>query len=102
MLRRRAWVGFAAAWLLAGCADADGDGFAGESDCDDGDENVSPAATEVCNGIDDDCDGLADDPSSSDATAWYLDTDGNGLGNPEGLIRACDQPLATVPNRDGP
>ncbi|MFM2161205.1 MAG: hypothetical protein RLZZ383_717 [Pseudomonadota bacterium] len=102
MGRGRAWIGFAAVGFLSACADADGDGFAGEADCDDANAEVSPAATEVCNGIDDDCDGLADDPSSADASAWYLDTDGNGLGNPEGLIRACDQPFAAVPNRDGP
>jgi len=92
------WVTWAFTVAVA-CADADRDGY-GADDCDDADAAVSPGATEVCNGIDDDCDGLADDPSA--ATAWYLDTDGNGLGNPEGLIRACDPPLATVPNRDGP
>ncbi len=47
--------------------DADGDGFTtcgadgqvetGDEDCDDLDELVNPDATEVCNGLDDDCDG---------------------------------------------
>jgi hypothetical protein len=33
-------------------------------DCDDGDDRVSPAATEICNRIDDDCDDVVDDGAS--------------------------------------
>ncbi|HEY8427986.1 MAG TPA: MopE-related protein, partial [Sandaracinaceae bacterium] len=45
--------------------DEDGDGY-GEGcalgpDCDDSARNVSPAASETCNGIDDDCDGTTDE-----------------------------------------
>ncbi len=48
------------------CLDLDGDGYPGdpecadEPDCDDGDELVHAGAEEVCNGVDDDCDGLVD------------------------------------------
>ena len=49
-------------------ADADGDGFlsnvcvASGDDCDDGDAAVHPGADDsACNGVDDDCDGTADD-----------------------------------------
>ncbi|MBI4450001.1 peptidoglycan DD-metalloendopeptidase family protein [Candidatus Uhrbacteria bacterium] len=43
--------------------DADGDGFTvAQGDCDDSNRDVHPGATESCNGLDDDCNGTADDP----------------------------------------
>ena len=45
--------------------DADGDGYAssasGGMDCDDGDAATNPLTTEVCDGLDNNCDGLVDD-----------------------------------------
>jgi len=46
--------------------DSDGDGFS-LSDCDDDNPYIHPDATEVCNGLDDDCDGIEDDGLSHDA-----------------------------------
>ncbi len=46
------------------CIDEDGDGFGvgcASPDCDDTDPNVSPAGTEACNGVDDDCDTMTDE-----------------------------------------
>lgn len=40
--------------------DNDGDGFTADVDCDDGHATINPDAAEACNGVDDDCDGLAD------------------------------------------
>ena len=41
------------------CIDAAGHSAVG-GDCDDSDPSVSPNANEICNGIDDDCDGSID------------------------------------------
>jgi hypothetical protein len=63
--------------------DADGDGdpaaAAGGTDCDDGDPSRSGAALEVCNRIDDDCDGIEDDVEPL-PEAWP-DTDEDGYGD---------------------
>ena len=40
--------------------DDDGDGVGAQCDCDDGDPNNSPGNTEVCDGQDNDCDGMID------------------------------------------
>ncbi len=42
--------------------DCDGDGYAAsQGDCDDGQKSVFPGAAELCNGLDDDCDGATDE-----------------------------------------
>ncbi|NUN14075.1 MAG: DUF4347 domain-containing protein [Myxococcales bacterium] len=50
--------------VMAGASldpDHDGDGVAGSMDCDDFDLSVFPGAPEICNGFDDNCDGIADE-----------------------------------------
>lgn len=44
--------------------DADADGTPAGCDCDDDDDTVHPGATEVCNGVDDDCDPGTEEPAA--------------------------------------
>ncbi len=64
-------------------------------DCDDSKASVNPAGVEVCNGLDDDCDGEAD-VGATDAPTWYLDSDGDGFGDIEDSVVACEAPSDTV------
>lgn len=70
--------------FLTGSGDADGDGFAdaalGGEDCDDEDDRVFPGATELCNGVDDDCTGIVDD-NPTDGQTLYADDDDDGYGD---------------------
>jgi len=69
---------------------------ASSNDCDDGDGAVHPAATELCDGIDNDCDGLTDDSSAADADTWYRDLDGDDHGDATSSQVACGQPASHV------
>jgi|AACY02.6.fsa_nt_gi Protein metal binding site. len=88
--------------LAAACStpDEDGDGFADTDDCAPTDAAVNPGAVEVCNGLDDDCDGTIDGAAAEDKGVWYRDCDGDGLGDAETVIKACDEPLGWVSNPD--
>jgi hypothetical protein len=80
--------------VVAGCTVPDGYAAAG-GDCDDGRPEVNPDAQEVCNALDDDCDGDVDAADDSlDGTTYYEDGDNDGFGTPlEDPIVACERPL---------
>ena len=82
-----------------GYVDGDEDSFAACEDCDDGDPAVYPGAPELCNSIDDDCDGEIDGASASPAT-WYGDVDGDGYGDSGVTEESCEQPAGYVDNGD--
>jgi hypothetical protein len=69
------------------------------ADCNDdptnGGADIHPNATEVCNGVDDDCDGTPDD-GAVDAGLWYADVDGDDYGDPDVSELACTQPTGSV------
>ncbi len=53
--------------------DEDQDGFFADEDCDDSNPDVYPGAEEVCNGIDDDCDGHVDEGCETEQIEVPLD-----------------------------
>jgi hypothetical protein len=95
--------------------DRDADGYAGSSleacvqpvgfddgsgltstldvDCDDDDVLVHPGAAEVCNEVDDDCDGDVDEGVTA---PFYADADGDGLGDAGASVQACVAPADHV------
>lgn len=75
----------------AGAPDVDGDGYAADVDCNDADAGVNPAAAEVCDGVDQDCD-LEIDEDATDLTSWYLDAEGDAHGDPALVEEACTAP----------
>jgi hypothetical protein len=82
--------------------DNDNDGVVDALDCDDLNPNIFPGAPEICNGVDDDCDGEIDEGGGTgeDVPAWFEDRDGDGFGDPETAVRACTPPDGTVDNGD--
>ncbi|MBI2339845.1 MAG: FG-GAP repeat protein [Deltaproteobacteria bacterium] len=66
------------------------------SDCDDTNSAVNPAETEVCDTIDNDCDGVTDEDDAADASTWYADADADGYGDPASSTAACDEPSGYV------
>ena len=66
---------------------------ADNNDCDDTNNAVYPGATEVCNGIDDNCDGNIDEGVMP---TWYADSDGDTYGDPNITQQSCTQPSGFV------
>ncbi len=87
-------------------ADTDGDGHGGSitvtacaqpagfvadgDDCDDTSAASYPGATEVCDGLDNDCDGDADEAGATGEQTWYVDGDGDGYAGSDSTVFGCD------------
>jgi hypothetical protein len=94
-------------------ADEDGDGFGDNGvytdaceattgwvpiagDCDDANPAIYPDSEELCDGLDNDCDGVVDNGLPGET--WYADADGDNYGNPDEGTEACQQPPGYVDN----
>ena len=93
--------------------DVDGDGYgdasstteacdlpagyvAHDTDCDDTKATIFPDADEVCNEVDDNCDGEVDESTAIDAETWHADRDGDGYGDASSTSQACVEPTGYV------
>ena len=87
-----------------GRRDADSDGFFSSQccnyhggtlncgqDCDDSKASVHPTAAEICNLIDDNCDGDIEDADDGVLATKYLDRDGDTHGDPDSSLMVCAQ-----------
>ena len=89
-MRRAWWIALA---MAAGCADADKDGIGTWHDCDDVNPAVFVGAAEVCDGVDNNCDGQVDEDV---AIVAYQDRDGDGFGDDARARRVCTMPADGV------
>ena len=51
-----------------------------KGDCNDLNKYINPGVAEICNGIDDNCDGVIDPENAKDCNTYYKDMDGDGYG----------------------
>jgi hypothetical protein len=77
--------------ILASCEAPDNYTAAG-TDCDDESAESYPGGSEICDGLDNDCDGVIDGADAPDATTWYRDSDGDGFGDTDKTATECEQP----------
>jgi len=83
---------------LSTLLDTDNDGFTQDQDCDDTDPTIHPEAYEDCSSVDRDCSGDPTDNEPHDALTWFVDADGDGYGDPDNIVLACEQPSNAVEN----
>ena len=67
--------------------DSDADGYSSTEDCDDNNSQINPSAVEICDGVDNNCDGNIDEGVRQ---TFYVDADGDGFGSEDELIEACE------------
>ena len=75
--------------------DADEDSYISAEDCDDSNANINPSADELCDGLDNNCNGQVDEGVT---TEFFGDSDADGYGNIFIVIEACEVPSGYVTN----
>ena len=87
--------GFGTGTAVTSCTNPGAGWVTTNTDCDDTNGNTFPGATEVCNTIDDNCDGQTDEGVQ---TVYFIDNDGDTYGNPSVSILSCTQPIGYTPD----
>ena len=89
-------------WVLNSCCNVKPGGeLACGTDCNDADPSIHPTNPEVCDQIDNDCDGSVDEevrPNVPLLRRLYADDDSDGFGNPSLPIDACSTEPGIVAN----
>ncbi|MEZ4977732.1 MAG: putative metal-binding motif-containing protein [Chitinophagales bacterium] len=67
--------------------DNDNDNYDNTVDCNDNNPAINPGATEVCDGVDNNCDGNIDEGLTQ--FTYYIDNDNDGYGSPSSSISSC-------------
>ena len=78
--------------------DIDGDGVVNVNDCAPANAAIFPGAKEICDGLDNDCNGATDDAGATGCTLWFQDNDGDGSGAGGGTLA---RGIASLAERDG-
>ncbi|MDG1483979.1 MAG: MopE-related protein [Myxococcota bacterium] len=77
----------------------DGSGYVSDNtDCNDSAADAYPGGTEVCDGLDNDCNGTIDE--GSDVSTFYNDADSDGYGDAKDSVEACVAPAGYVDNSE--
>ncbi|MFT5435057.1 MAG: hypothetical protein ACI9OJ_005774, partial [Myxococcota bacterium] len=80
--------------------DADGDKYRSDVDCDDDNDDIHPGAEDVCDGIDNNCDGFTDEGNPGAAGECANPTQDTGVcAEPENRgVQVCAHGLQSAPN----
>lgn len=76
--------------------DLDGDNYGIATDCDDENADINPGMNEACDDVDNNCNEVNNEAGSENETLWYADTDGDGFGDINSPLSACDMPTGYV------
>ena len=60
-------------------------------------EDLNPGVAEICDGYDNDCNGVVDD-NAVGAPQWWIDNDGDGFGDSASVVGSCTRPFGRVSN----
>jgi len=70
------------------------------TDCDDESASANPSGIEICDGLDNDCDGLVDGPDPVGGMTVYPDSDGDGHGSAGSPVEVCTPMAGFVESSD--